>query len=60
MHIILSSNDPDTEYFPEDLIDNIPLDSDYSDEEDYPKIQKTISDSSSLPLVLEVGVTLFT
>ncbi|CAG8504707.1 10191_t:CDS:2 [Funneliformis caledonium] len=31
----------------------MPLDSDYSDEEDYPKIQKTISDSSSLPLVLE-------
>ncbi|CAG8504747.1 10193_t:CDS:1, partial [Funneliformis caledonium] len=51
-------NDPDTEYFPEDLIDNIPLDSDYS-EEDYPKIQKTISDSISLTLVLEVGVTFF-
>ncbi|CAG8683387.1 8845_t:CDS:2 [Funneliformis mosseae] len=33
----------------------MPLDSDYSDEDDYPKIQKTISDSSSLPLVLEVG-----
>ena len=52
------SDDSDTEYFPEDLLNNIPedSDSDYSDE-DNPENNFTNIDSSPSPLELEVGLT---
>ena len=59
----LSNDDSDTEYFPEDLLNNIPEDSDCSDEEDNsrsPENNPANPDSSSPPLVLEVDLTFLT
>ncbi|RIA79975.1 hypothetical protein C1645_839526 [Glomus cerebriforme] len=54
----MSSDDSDTEYFPEDLLDNIPEDSDYdSNEEDNPKNNSTNTDLGSSPLELKVNLT---
>ena len=48
------SNNSDTEDFPENYLDNIPEDSDSSDE-DY----ENDNDSNSPPLVLEAGLKFF-
>ncbi|RIA98083.1 hypothetical protein C1645_731974 [Glomus cerebriforme] len=54
----ISSDDSDTEYFPEDLLDNIPENSDYdSDEKDSPKNNSTNTDLGSSPLELKVDLT---
>src|SRR6185437_485628 len=53
----ITSDDSDTEYFPEDFLNNIPEDSKCSDEDEG---SDNDIDSSSLPLNLEVGLKLLT